>query len=54
MVYAPGCRRTMNQLVERAAERKASAPVYPDPPEQIAEQEAVTRAVTRRRPPSTG
>jgi hypothetical protein len=41
----PTARQRWLRMAERARERRSSAPDYPDDPEDIAEQEAVTRAL---------
>jgi hypothetical protein len=42
---APTARQRWLHMAERARQRMASAPTYPDSPDDIAEQEATTRAL---------
>jgi hypothetical protein len=45
---APTARQQWLRMAERARQRMASAPTYPDHPDDLAEQEAVTRAFAAR------
>jgi hypothetical protein len=45
---APTARQRWLRMAERARQRMASGPTYPDHPDDLAEQEAVTRAFAAR------
>lgn len=45
---APTARQRWLRMAERGRQRMASAPTYPDHPDDLAEQEAVTRAFAAR------